>query len=123
MHCIPPDIMIITITLCMLLLSLSVQELVDNDEAHFADAGGFVSPSGISYIGVSKQKLGQVGRLLWLSHTIAASQRGMQYVRITSKLTIARLVWHASQLPGSCMRCEAHQPGHACRPQLRQGRC
>jgi hypothetical protein len=37
------------------------QELVDNDEAHFADAGGFVSPSGISYIGVSKQKLGQVG--------------------------------------------------------------
>jgi hypothetical protein len=33
---------------------------VDNNEAHFADAGGFVSPSGISYIGVSKQKLGQV---------------------------------------------------------------
>lgn len=36
-----------------------LKELVDNNEAHFADAGGFVSPSGISYIGVSKQKLGQ----------------------------------------------------------------
>lgn len=35
-----------------------MKELVDNNEAHFADAGGFVSPSGISYIGVSKQKLG-----------------------------------------------------------------
>lgn len=27
------------------------QELIDNDEANFADAGGFVSPGGISYIG------------------------------------------------------------------------
>jgi len=35
------------------------QELVDNNEAHFADAGGFVSPNGTSYIGVSKQKLGE----------------------------------------------------------------
>ena len=37
-----------------------MQELVDNNEIHFADAGGFVSPNGTSYIGVSKQKLGQV---------------------------------------------------------------
>uniref|UniRef100_A0A7S0RJM7 FAD-binding domain-containing protein n=1 Tax=Chlamydomonas leiostraca TaxID=1034604 RepID=A0A7S0RJM7_9CHLO len=36
-----------------------LKELVAHNEAHFADAGGFVSPSGISYIGVSKQKLGQ----------------------------------------------------------------
>lgn len=36
-----------------------LKELVDNNEAHFADAGGFVSPSGISYIGVSKEKLGK----------------------------------------------------------------
>ncbi|EFJ46118.1 hypothetical protein VOLCADRAFT_82001 [Volvox carteri f. nagariensis] len=36
-----------------------LQELVANNEAHFADAGGFVSPNGTSYIGVSKQKLGQ----------------------------------------------------------------
>lgn len=36
-----------------------LKELVDNNEAHFADAGGFVSPHGISYIGQSKQKLGQ----------------------------------------------------------------
>lgn len=36
-----------------------LQELKDNNEAHFADAGGFVSPSGISYIGASKEKLGQ----------------------------------------------------------------
>jgi len=28
-----------------------MQELQDNNEAHFADAGGFVSPAGISYIG------------------------------------------------------------------------
>mmetsp|Transcript_4947 Transcript_4947/g.10643 ORF Transcript_4947/g.10643 Transcript_4947/m.10643 type:complete len:491 (-) Transcript_4947:717-2189(-) len=35
-----------------------MKELVDNNEAHFADAGGFVSPNGISYIGASKQKLG-----------------------------------------------------------------
>ena len=36
-----------------------LKELVDNNEAHFADAGGFVSPNGTSYIGVSKHKLGQ----------------------------------------------------------------
>lgn len=36
-----------------------LQELVANNEAHFADAGGFVSPNGTSYIGVSKQKLGE----------------------------------------------------------------
>lgn len=35
-----------------------MKELVDNNEAHFADAGGFVSPIGTSYIGVSKAKLG-----------------------------------------------------------------
>lgn len=35
------------------------QELIDNDEANFADAGGFVSPGGLSYIGASKEKLGQ----------------------------------------------------------------
>ncbi|KAL6749979.1 hypothetical protein V8C86DRAFT_2824776 [Haematococcus lacustris] len=36
-----------------------MEELKKNNEAHFADAGGFVSPSGISYIGVSKEKLGK----------------------------------------------------------------
>ncbi|KAG2447445.1 hypothetical protein HYH02_007770 [Chlamydomonas schloesseri] len=36
-----------------------LQELVANNEAHFADAGGFVSPNGTSYIGVSKAKLGE----------------------------------------------------------------
>ncbi|KXZ48066.1 hypothetical protein GPECTOR_30g161 [Gonium pectorale] len=36
-----------------------MQELIANNEAHFADAGGFVSPCGTSYIGVSKQKLGE----------------------------------------------------------------
>ena len=36
-----------------------LKELVANNEAHFADAGGFVSPAGISYIGVSKEKLGE----------------------------------------------------------------
>ena len=36
-----------------------MKELIDNNEAHFADAGGFVSPNGTSYIGVSKQKLGE----------------------------------------------------------------
>ena len=40
-------------------LTLPWQELIANDEAHFADAGGFVSPGGISYIGASKEKLGQ----------------------------------------------------------------
>lgn len=34
-------------------------ELKANNEAHFADAGGFVSPNGISYIGASKEKLGE----------------------------------------------------------------
>ena len=29
-----------------------LKELVDNNEAHFADSGGFVSPSGLAYIGV-----------------------------------------------------------------------
>lgn len=35
-----------------------MKELIDNNEAHFADAGGFVSPDGTSYIGASKAKLG-----------------------------------------------------------------
>ena len=33
-----------------------MKELQDNNEAHFADAGGFVSPAGISYIGQSIQR-------------------------------------------------------------------
>ncbi len=36
-----------------------MQELKDNNEAQFADSGGFVSPSGIQFIGASKEKLGQ----------------------------------------------------------------
>jgi len=36
-----------------------MDELKANGEAHFADAGGFVSPSGICYIGRSEQKLGE----------------------------------------------------------------
>jgi hypothetical protein len=36
-----------------------LKELMDNNEAHFADAGGLVSPMGISYIGASKEKLGE----------------------------------------------------------------
>lgn len=28
-----------------------MQELMEKNEAHFADAGGFVSPAGLSYIG------------------------------------------------------------------------
>ena len=36
-----------------------LKELMDNNEAHFADAGGLVSPLGISYIGASKEKLGE----------------------------------------------------------------
>eukprot|EP00891_Asterochloris_glomerata_P007795 jgi/Astpho2/7795/Aster-06086 len=35
-----------------------MQELMEKNEAHFADAGGFVSPAGLSYIGVSVEKLG-----------------------------------------------------------------
>ena len=33
-----------------------LQELIDNDEANFADAGGFVSPGGISYIGARPRR-------------------------------------------------------------------
>lgn len=36
-----------------------MQELEANGEAHYADSGGFVSPSGICYIGRSEQKLGE----------------------------------------------------------------
>jgi flavin-dependent dehydrogenase len=36
-----------------------MQELMDNNEAHFADAGGFVSPAGVTYIGASVEKLGE----------------------------------------------------------------
>lgn len=36
-----------------------MKQLLKNNEAHFADAGGFVSPSGVSYIGESKEKLGE----------------------------------------------------------------
>jgi hypothetical protein len=30
-----------------------LKELVDANEAHFADSGGFVSPSGLAYIGAT----------------------------------------------------------------------
>ncbi|KAI8473421.1 MAG: hypothetical protein J3K34DRAFT_410683 [Monoraphidium minutum] len=36
-----------------------MDELKANNEAHFADSGGFVSPMGISYVGASKEKLGE----------------------------------------------------------------
>lgn len=36
-----------------------LQELRDNNEAKFADNGGFVSPSGLSYIGHSVEKIGE----------------------------------------------------------------
>jgi geranylgeranyl reductase family protein len=36
-----------------------MKALADNNESHFADAGGFVSPSGLSYIGASVEKLGE----------------------------------------------------------------
>ena len=32
-----------------------LKELVDANEAHFADSGGFVSPSGLAYIGAKHQ--------------------------------------------------------------------
>mmetsp|Transcript_17105 Transcript_17105/g.47439 ORF Transcript_17105/g.47439 Transcript_17105/m.47439 type:complete len:498 (+) Transcript_17105:1914-3407(+) len=52
-----------------------LKELVDNNEAHFADAGGFVSPNGTSYIGVSKQKLGEAAacavKRIHLDHRVA----------------------------------------------------
>ena len=32
-----------------------LKELVDHNEAHFADSGGFVSPSGLAYIGESSK--------------------------------------------------------------------
>ncbi len=34
-----------------------MQVLADNNESHFADAGGFVSPSGLSYIGGRPRRL------------------------------------------------------------------
>lgn len=36
-----------------------MQELEKHGEAHYADSGGFVSPSGICYIGRSEKKLGE----------------------------------------------------------------
>jgi len=36
-----------------------MQELEAHGEAHYADSGGFVSPSGICYIGRSEKKLGE----------------------------------------------------------------
>jgi hypothetical protein len=34
-----------------------LKELEDNNEAHFADSGGFVSPSGLAYIGTEFNKI------------------------------------------------------------------
>ena len=33
-----------------------LKELENNNEAHFADSGGFVSPSGLAYIGTAFSK-------------------------------------------------------------------
>ena len=59
-----------------------MQELQDNNEAHFADAGGFVSPAGISYIGQHRyflklyafqQALRSLCRCAYLSCTLPCS--------------------------------------------------
>ena len=51
--------------LCRILEDMGVmQELVDANEAQFANSGGFVSPSGLSYIGAHPCCLSSaVGRL------------------------------------------------------------
>ena len=41
-----------------------LKELVDNNEANFADSGGFVSPSGLSYIGVLQVRLAFLAKQL-----------------------------------------------------------
>ncbi len=38
-----------------------MKALADNGESHFADAGGFVSPSGLSYIGESGRRVHACG--------------------------------------------------------------
>ncbi len=92
------------------------QELKDNNEAHFADAGGFVSPSGISYIGVSKEKLGKV-------------RASRPDARVQSTGAIHDSVWKINSssivciylcvLLGCLLRRQAYQPGRS-RGQERQ---
>ena len=40
-----------------------LKELVDNNEAHFADNGGLVSPSGLAFIG-ARQHPGSQGAIV-----------------------------------------------------------
>ena len=49
-----------------------MQELMENNEAHFADAGGFVSPAGLSYIGEQPcfVKVPQQARMKGLQHSL-----------------------------------------------------
>ena len=49
-----------------------LKELVDNNEAHFADSGGFVSPSGLAYIGGTQIDPLQRGDVLLISCTPTA---------------------------------------------------
>jgi hypothetical protein len=44
-----------------------MKALADNNESHFADAGGFVSPSGLSYIGEA-QAASSCCRLILVAH-------------------------------------------------------
>lgn len=58
--------------------------LKDNNESHYADAGGFVSPSGLSYIGASVEKLGEAAacavKRIHLDHRMiqAATRQGAE---------------------------------------------
>ena len=58
-----------------------MQELQENNEAHFADAGGFVSPAGISYIGTSSQ-----------AHMSGAKMHIQQHTQQQTSLMIHRCI-------------------------------
>jgi hypothetical protein len=77
-----------------------LQELVANNETHFADAGGFVSPAGLAYIGECCATM-----------PTAMARVGGNMVELPSKVPVQRrysMCWSAhcnrTHLPG------AHNP-------------
>ncbi len=74
-----------------------MQVLRDANECHYADAGGFVSPSGLSYIGARRPHL-----LSDACHRLCLAVHSMPQFKDTQPLSRCAHANHAHVQLGSC---------------------
>jgi hypothetical protein len=87
-----------------------MKELIDNNEAHFADAGGFVSPLGISYVGASKEKLGEAA--CCAVKRINLDNRVAKAAKRVGAGGWSGLQWGGAGGPGRWIGTAIERPGH-----------